>query len=139
MMLRMAAIAGRTRRPDSGGVYGSLGGRVSPEIHELAWAGAAAKGVSISLYLEQLVEADPLTKRPPAGPAPRRARVPKGDEVMLSGRVKPEVRAAAKKGARARQVPIWRYLEILVEADRAASTYVEQEPLEQLDLDLISA
>jgi hypothetical protein len=134
MMLSMAAIAGRTRRPDTGGVYGSLGGRVSPKIHKLAWAGAAARKVSISLYLERLVEADPLTHRPPAGPVPRRARVPNGDEIMLSGRVRPKVRVAAKKGARARQVPIWRYLEILVEADSLGSTYIEEQPTAQLDL-----
>ncbi|GAA1624462.1 hypothetical protein GCM10009733_021420 [Nonomuraea maheshkhaliensis] len=111
----MAAIAGRTRRPDSGGVYASLGGRVDPAIHQLASDGAARDRVSIALYLERLVEADPLTRRKPAGPVPRRARVPSGNEVMLSGRVRPKVAAAAKKGAKARRVPIWRYLEILVQ------------------------
>ncbi|MET8006277.1 hypothetical protein [Nonomuraea glycinis] len=135
----MAAIAGRMRRPDSGGVYGSLGGRVSPRIHQLAWNGAAKSGVSISLYLERLVEGDPLTRRRAAGPVPRRARVPAGDEVMLSGRVRPEIRAAAKKGASARQVPIWRYLEILVEADQEGVTYAAPEQTKQLDLELMSA
>ncbi|MET7335967.1 hypothetical protein [Nonomuraea sp. NPDC005650] len=138
----MAAIAGRTRRPDSDGVFASLGGRVSPKVHKLAWDGAARDRVSIALYLERLVEADPLTRRPALGSVPRRARIPAGDEIMLSGRVRPEVKTAAKKGARARQVPIWRYLEILVEtaegSQENAELVVPARP-EMLDLDLMSA
>ncbi|GAA2702258.1 hypothetical protein [Nonomuraea recticatena] len=115
-------------------MHGTLQGRVSPETHRLARNGAAARGVSISLYLEQLVEADPLTRLQAAGPVPRRTRVPKGDESMLQGRVRPEVCALAKKGAKARQVPLWRYLEILVETDQDARRYVESEQTQQLDL-----
>ncbi|WP_049566587.1 hypothetical protein [Nonomuraea sp. SBT364] len=139
MMLRMAAIAGRTRRANTGGVHGTLQGRVSPEIHALAWKGAAARGQSISLYLETLVEADPLTKGQVTGVMPRRSRVPTGDEVMLQGRVRPEVCALAKTGAKARRVPLWRYLEILVEADQGAVMHAEPEQTKQLDLDLMSA
>ncbi|MBB3733881.1 hypothetical protein [Nonomuraea dietziae] len=53
---------------------------------------------------------------------------------MLQGRVRPEVCALAKKGAKARQVPLWRYLEILVETDQDARRYVESEQTQQLDL-----
>jgi hypothetical protein len=56
---------------------------------------------------------------------------------MLSGRVRPKIREAAKKGALARQVPIWRYLEILVEAaeaDQEGTEHVAPVQTEQLDL-----
>ncbi|MEU4332629.1 hypothetical protein [Nonomuraea dietziae] len=90
--------------------------------------------MSISLYLEQLVEADPLTRMQAAGPAPRRTRIPTGDETMLQGRVRPEACELAKRGAKARRVPLWRYLEILVESDQGARRYVELEQIDQLDL-----
>ncbi|HEX4816021.1 MAG TPA: hypothetical protein VFV66_25025 [Nonomuraea sp.] len=112
---------------------------MSPAIRDLAWNGAAARGQSISLYLETLVEADPLTRGQVTGAMPRRLRIPTGNEVMLQARVRPEVCELAKKGAKARRVPLWRYLEILVEADQQAGSYVPPEQTEQLDLDLISA
>ncbi|PZG22524.1 hypothetical protein [Nonomuraea aridisoli] len=112
---------------------------MSPEVRDLAWAGAAARGQSISLYLETLVEADPLTRGQVTGAMPRRLRVPTGTEVMLQARVRPEVCDLAKKGAKARRVPLWRYLEILVEADQKGTAPVEPEQTEQLNLDLMSA
>jgi len=61
MMLRMAAIPGRIRRdPDGGAGFKLLQGRVPPAIHRRAHRGAAARNVSVSLYLEMLVAADEL-------------------------------------------------------------------------------
>ena len=54
----MGAIAGRGRRQPGPWVF--LQSRVSPEVRERAHRGAAARGVSVSKYMEMLIEADEL-------------------------------------------------------------------------------
>ena len=56
----MAAIAGRRRRANTGGLHVLLQGRVDPAIKERADRGAAVRGVSIARYLEMLIEGDEL-------------------------------------------------------------------------------
>ena len=57
-----------------------------------------------------------------------------GVHVLLQGRVDPAIKERADRGAAARGVSIARYLEILIENDEVADTYVEPGPCEQLDL-----
>lgn len=55
----MSAIAGRARRPRTG-PHDLIQGRIRPEVKDRARRGAAVRGISLSLYLEQLIEADEL-------------------------------------------------------------------------------
>ncbi|MGK5550640.1 hypothetical protein ACSNOI_03420 [Actinomadura kijaniata] len=50
----------RKRREGTGGVHAWLQARVDPDVRKLAEAGAAARGVTLSRYVEQLVQADDL-------------------------------------------------------------------------------
>ncbi len=56
----MSAIAGRQRRPrnSQASTLPILGGRVRPEIHAKAHRIAAARGMTLALYLEHLVDQD---------------------------------------------------------------------------------
>lgn len=56
----MAAIAGRNRRPSTGGNHALLQARVDPEVRELAHRGAAARGVSVARYIESLIREDKI-------------------------------------------------------------------------------
>jgi hypothetical protein len=61
----MGAIAGRARRDRTyGQAWVFLQTRVSPEVRERAHRGAAARGVSMSRYMEMLIEADELADAP---------------------------------------------------------------------------
>jgi hypothetical protein len=67
--------------------------------------------------------------------AGRRRRASTGGlNVLLQGRVNPEIKEKADRGAAARGVSIARYLEILIEGDALADEYVEPDPSGQLDL-----
>ena len=67
--------------------------------------------------------------------AGRRRRASTGGvHVLLQGRVDPAIKERADRGAAARGVSIARYLEILIEGDEVADTYVEPDSCEQLDL-----
>jgi hypothetical protein len=67
--------------------------------------------------------------------AGRRRRASTGGlNVLLQGRVNPEIKEKADRGAAARGVSIARYLEILIEGDAVADNYVEPDPSGQLDL-----
>jgi hypothetical protein len=67
--------------------------------------------------------------------AGRRRRVSTGGvHALLQGRVDPAIKERADRGAAARGVSIARYLEILIEADQLADSYVEPGACEQLDL-----
>jgi hypothetical protein len=50
----------RKRRPDTGGIHAWIQVRVDPDARKLAEAGAAARGVTLSRYVQSLVEADDL-------------------------------------------------------------------------------
>lgn len=56
----MAAVRGRSSRPDTGVGTVPLQGRVAPEIREKARRAADAAGISIATYLERLVAQDPV-------------------------------------------------------------------------------
>ncbi|MEU8378292.1 hypothetical protein [Streptosporangium sp. NPDC048865] len=64
----------------------------------------------------------------------RTRRASGSGEKLLQGRVGLDIHARAHRGAAARGVSIARYLEMLVEADELADTYVEPETLDQLGL-----
>jgi hypothetical protein len=64
----------------------------------------------------------------------RRTSSEGGIHVLLQGRVDPDIKERAHRGAAVRGVSIARYLEILVEGDELADTYVEPGECEQLDL-----
>lgn len=66
--------------------------------------------------------------------AGRERRSPSGAHELLQGRVRPEVKERARRGAAVRGISLALYLEQLVEADELADTYVAPEPAEQLDL-----
>jgi hypothetical protein len=67
--------------------------------------------------------------------AGRRRRASTGGvHVLLQGRVDPAIKERADRGAAARGVSIARYLEILIEGDEVADTYVEPDSCQQLDL-----
>ena len=67
--------------------------------------------------------------------AGRRRRASTGGvHVLLQGRVDPAIKERADRGAAARGVSIARYLEILIEGDEMADSYVEPDSCEQLDL-----
>ena len=66
-------------------------------------------------------------RKAPPGQYRRRSRV-------LQGRVDPAIKERADRGAAARGVSIARYLEILIEGDEMADTYVEPDSCQQLDL-----
>jgi hypothetical protein len=55
----MAAIAGRTRR-GYGTTWVLMQARVDPEVRERAHRGAAVRGVSVSRYMQMLIEQDEL-------------------------------------------------------------------------------
>lgn len=60
MIWRMTMSAGRQRRPRGSQIANPiLGGRVHPSVHEKAHRHAAAMGLTLARYLEQLVENDP--------------------------------------------------------------------------------
>ena len=77
-MARMSVSAGRTQKRPNRRPHALLQGRVEPEIKERAERGAAARGVSLTRYLEMLIEADQLadTSSPAsmAGLAPPRKK-----------------------------------------------------------------
>lgn len=67
MMARMATTPRkkserRRRRPDNGGVCSILQARVDPEIKALADAGAAARQVTLSVYMQELIKRDELAR-----------------------------------------------------------------------------
>jgi hypothetical protein len=64
----------------------------------------------------------------------RRTSSEGGIHVLLQGRVDPDIKERAHRGAAVRGVSIARYLEILVEGDELADTYVKPGECEQLDL-----
>ena len=67
--------------------------------------------------------------------AGRRRRASTGGvHVLLQGRVDPAIKERADRGAAARGVSIARYLEILIEGDEMAETYIEPDACDQLDL-----
>ncbi len=67
----------------------------------------------------------------------RRVSSEGGIHVLLQGRVDPDIRERAHRGAAVRGVSIARYLEILVEGDELADTYTAPgDDGEQLDLGL---
>jgi len=69
--------------------------------------------------------------------AGRRRRASTGGlHVLLQGRVDPDIRERAHRGAAVRGVSIARYLEILIEGDELADTYAEPGDGGQLDLGL---
>jgi hypothetical protein len=67
--------------------------------------------------------------------AGRRRRASTGGvHVLLQGRVAPALQERANQDTAPRGVSIARYLEILIEGDEVADTYVEPDSCEQLDL-----
>ena len=70
--------------------------------------------------------------------AGRRRRVSSegGVHVLLQGRVDPDIKERAHRGAAVRGVSIARYLEILVEGDELADTYAKPGDSGHLDLGL---
>lgn len=63
-MARMIS-AGRTQKRPNRRPHALLQGRVEPEIKERAERGAAARGVSLTRYLEMLIEDDRLADTSP--------------------------------------------------------------------------
>ncbi|WP_242911451.1 hypothetical protein [Actinomadura terrae] len=59
-------VATRTPKRPNRRPHALLQGRVAPGIKERAERGAAARGVSLTRYLELLIEADELADTPPA-------------------------------------------------------------------------
>lgn len=59
MILPMAAVAGRARRPRSG-PHELIQGRIRPDLKDRARRGAAVRGISLAMYLEELIAGDEL-------------------------------------------------------------------------------
>jgi hypothetical protein len=67
MIVRMASTPQRrrerrTRRANTGGIHAILQARVNLDVKQLADAGAAARGVTLSRYIQSLIEADEVAQ-----------------------------------------------------------------------------
>ena len=148
---RFVAQCGRDLRDGSrrlrGMVTGGGGGRCGPQAgtcREAEPPGRARLGVKLGPVFAHDTPCGQEIRRVciraghdlrMAAIAGRRRRASTGGvHVLLQGRVDPAIKERADRGAAARGVSIARYLEILIEGDEVADTYVEPDSCEQLDL-----
>lgn len=65
-----------------------------------------------------------------------RARRPRtGPNELIQGRIRPDLKERARRGAAVRGISLAMYLELLIEQDELADECVASEPAEQLDID----